>query len=279
MKTSKYINDTISRLVKRYGKASDEDLVRDLIAGLNSGESLFYLLYGRYIRLLASIFLRLSKNAEYFSDLMAELELHLLNNNCYALRNFRGDASFSSWLSVTAHNLFVDKLPQIENLYTDELIEVDSTNEWINISTNADSFDELRQALLRLPSADQRIVIMKELEGYTPEEIAEILSQIRRSSQQENVSVNIANVYKIKQRARAKLEQIIKVQFRALYSADQSDASYVKEDDILYRIVDEDETRLAKERQIEGYDFHDINNRYYIFLAEIDWKASIDMIR
>jgi len=231
--------------------------VQSLVSGLDRGESLFYLLYGRYMRLLSAIFLRMSRDAECFADLMAELELHLLADRCAALKKYNGRSAFSTWLSATAHNLFADKLPKIENLYAGDPQEVERADVRVEAGTKADTFDELRQALRMLPATEQRIVIMKELEGYSAAEIAHILTLRRQKEQPDKAkAVSVDNVYKIKQRAMEALAHILKVRFEPL-----APVPYSKGDGTRFRI-----------EEGEGY-FCPIDKRYRLFLLAIDPRS------
>lgn len=220
MMINQYIEDTVNRLATKYGHLSDDEITKILVEESDVGELLFYLLYGRYRKLLMSIFLRLSDNTDYFADLMSELELHLLVNNCAKLKQFHGKSTFSTWLTTTAHNLFLNKLPEVENLYADKILQAgQSVPDTLYLVNQPDALDTIRRVLTYLPLIEQRIVIIKELEGYNATEIAEILTLRRNEglhqSKAKSIKVSIDNVYKIRQRAVKKLARLLQIEEKA----------------------------------------------------------------
>jgi RNA polymerase sigma factor (sigma-70 family) len=250
---NRYIQESITRLDLLYGNLDDEEIKEIIVEGDDVGNLLFYLLYGRYNGLLRSVFLRLSKKIYCFPDAMAELEIHLLANDCASLKKFRGESKFSTWLTTTAHNLFLNKLPHIENLYADVQTKVEpSTPEPFYAGYCTDTLEELYQALSYLPVIEQRIVILKELEGYKPNEIAQLLTHYRRENyiktKAKSHEVSVSNVYKIKQRAIEGLAKILDI-----VTVPPKGNVNTRDNDILYREIDEEIVPILKVSGRLGY--------------------------
>lgn len=220
---------------------SDDELVGE-ISSHGCGEMVYFLIYGRYRSYLESIFHRLSSISECFPDLLADLELHLLDNHCDVIRRFQGKSSFKTWLTAVAHNLFVNKLHQAESIYCEKEDLTDkSTSFAMTAGNDIDTLVTFRQALLCLPSVEQRIVLMKEAEGYNADEIAHILTEHRNTSdlqpRQKTKYVSVDNVYKIRQRAIGHLAEIVKEE-RAKLQELEGDIRY--RTGKLYRTSDDD---------------------------------------
>lgn len=220
------IIEKVHALSNRYGEMSDEELLSIILSGSDRGEAVFYLLYGRYFTFFENLRYRLCASKECLPDLMAELELHLLDHNCKAFHSFHGESSFKSWLITVAHNLFINKLPKIESLYS----EKEELNErWMPESIIAykdiDTITTFRQALCNLPSVEQRIVLMKEVEGYNAKEIADMLTARRAKDddnpRQKSAEVSVDNVYKIRQRAVASLKDLLRKEHQRIAEEEQ----------------------------------------------------------
>lgn len=233
---NRLIKEEIDRLSYRYKGRSDEDLLSEINDNRDCGDVVFYLLYGKYIACFETIFRNLHVDANYFPDLMAELELSLLTANCKALRSFRGESSLKTWLITVAHNLFANSLAKIAKLYWVDT-EMTERNIPTSISgqTDIETWLTYRQVICLLPSVEQRIVLMREIEGYNATEIADMLTQRRNeqalSTHQRVKEVNVNNVYKMRQRAIAYLRNLMK---------NERDRIAEMESNILFRIGDDE---------------------------------------
>lgn len=209
---NKCVTQKVYSLTLRYGNSDDEKLVEEIKSHHDAGEIIFYLLYGRYFASLQNTFHRLSKQEDCFPDLMAELELHLLKHNCRALRSFQKKSTLKTWLIRVAHNLFINYLPKVESNYCYYCnLEEQTVPEAIKTGTDDATLLSFRQAISLLPSEEQRIVLIKEAEGYNSREIADILTTRRKAQTPElkDKSVSIDNVYKMRQRAIAYLKELM----------------------------------------------------------------------
>lgn len=272
---NKHIQESIEHLSYRYDGFSDETLIEDLISYKCDTDVVFYLLYGRYESYLERIFSRLSSNSDLFPDLMAELLLHLLDKHCAAIRQFAGKSSFKTWLSSVAHNLFVNKLSQIENFYA----EASNTIERVapltmTAVTDTEVYVSFRQFIACLSSVEQRIVLLKEIEGYNAAEIAQMLTNRRKTtileSRKKSEDVSVDNVYKIRQRAIARLAEILKAE-KAKH-AHLYDDKYAQSDK-LYRESEDNKTCNDAVAKYTPYMPHIIANIWMI-KADVEFKAN-----
>lgn len=107
-----------------------------------------------------------------------------------SLGSFRGDCKFSTWIYRVAQNVVKDFLRSKGNkLKTVSVYETDSDGEEhqleiVDESTAADpiaSFEKkecatlVREAISRLSEEQRTVIVLRDMEGYTYEEIAEML--------------------------------------------------------------------------------------------------------
>jgi len=235
---NKQIEHDIELLSAKYGDMDDDTLVYK-VSEHGRGEMVYYLLYGRYRTYLESIFHRLSNINECFPDLLADLLLHLIDNRCSAIRSFESKSSFKTWLSSVARNFFINKLHQVESIYNENECSTNNNEPFaLTGDTDIETLSTFRQVLSTLPSIEQRIVLMKEVEGYNAAEIAHILTGFRKHAElqplQRSETVTVGNVYKIRQRAVDYLASI----FQKEKNRNQKDNDNLRfrEDDLLFRI-------------------------------------------
>lgn len=107
-----------------------------------------------------------------------------------SLGSFRGDCKFSTWIYRVTQNVVKDFLRSKENkLKTVSVYETDPDGEEhqleiVDESTAADpiaSFEKkeraalVREAISRLSEEQRAVIVLRDMEGYTYEEIAEML--------------------------------------------------------------------------------------------------------
>lgn len=88
-----------------------------------------------------------------------------------ACDDFRGDASFSSWIRRIAYNSFVNSRRTVRVLEPIEAAERVSSPEK---SDDSFRYQELYSALARLTARERSSIVLFYLEGYSVREIAEI---------------------------------------------------------------------------------------------------------
>jgi RNA polymerase sigma factor (sigma-70 family) len=204
-----------SMLIKEnYISLTDLELVSCIITDGNE-EAFIYLLYQKSYARLTSIVWNTYGDTFFLNDLMNELYIHLKKNNWKALRTYEGKAQLTTWIYRVASNLFHEKQKLLidfsEKTVTLEKGILPPENETLS-PEQLDRLVELYDAIARLANDDYKFVLLKELEGYHPDEIAEQLTNVRIEENRltDNKSVTVANVYNIKKRAINKVALMIK---------------------------------------------------------------------
>ena len=145
---------------------------RELIACIIAGDqNAFAILVNRYQRLVISIVYRMTGQPQLAEDLAQEAFIKAWVN----LPRFRGESSFRSWLGRIATNLTIDHLRKAKP-------EVELTEQW---STREDSpqasalklelRQQVRDAVLEIPVQSRAALVLREYEGLSYKEIAEVL--------------------------------------------------------------------------------------------------------
>lgn len=161
------------------GRAEDDE--QDLIRRARRGDrEAFGVLVQRYQQRVVGVARALVHNPDDAVELGQETFIRAFQN----LRSFEGRSSFSTWLYRIASNLAIDWRRR-ENRYVIARGE-EAENELRKIpSGQGDSFaavarDELsrkvRDALKELTAEHRQVILLREMEGLSYEEISEILS-------------------------------------------------------------------------------------------------------
>lgn len=168
-----------------YQEYDDHKLI-DLVFSGND-EAMLFLLFKRYLPLLKKLCRRHYGDLFYLEQLQVNLLIHLKSNDWHAIRNFGWRSGFGTWLGTVADNLFIKKMP--------ELIGIDKFP--VSIGNDGDEGEidipapelphendihmiMLIEAIQRLEDRDQRFILLREFDGYSPKEIAVQLENYRR---------------------------------------------------------------------------------------------------
>lgn len=163
---------------------SDETLIKRI---LNGDALAFEQLVGRYEQKVFNIAFRMSGDREDALDLSQESFIRAYR----ALNRFQGQSAFSTWLFRIVTNTCIDALRKRKRqpvvvLSTDSSIETDDGEYQIEFPAPSDQNPEelvlgtelreqLQYALSRLSEEHRLALVLRDVEGYTYEEIAEIL--------------------------------------------------------------------------------------------------------
>lgn len=207
-----------------YDSLSERDLIDAILSG--NEEAAIYLIYNRYYRDLRYLCFDIYGSHSYIDELCQEVYIHLKgkNGDWHPLTTWSGISTFRTWLNRTARNLFLQKRASLigfrENkLYSDEEDDVDPVE---NVAADQPILEEnlqkvlLLEAINKLENPDQRFVILKELQGYSHEEIAAILNLVRRAENRiklnkegKEIWADARAVDVLKQRAVAQLKETL----------------------------------------------------------------------
>lgn len=151
---------------------SEETLIRRAV---RNDYRAYEQLYTLHVGSVFALCLRLGGDREMAEDLTQEAFVQAWRK----LAGFRGDSAFGSWLYRIATNITLSYLrkqrPFRDNLDIDEMPE----------ACHADNTDEqlgLEAAIHRLPDGARAVFVLYCLEGYTHEEIAQMLKIATGSS-------------------------------------------------------------------------------------------------
>lgn len=161
---------------------------KDLIARCMQGESAaFGLLVEKYQQRIYNIAFRMTNNHDDALDLSQESFLRIFR----ALGSYKGESSFSTWVHRVASNVCLDELRKKKRqplvaLSTDALVSGDEGEYPIEVAASETDSPEqqlLRQetrreiahALAKLSPEHRLVLVLRDIEGYSYDEIAEML--------------------------------------------------------------------------------------------------------
>ena len=170
---------------KSYNDMSDREIVACIIEG--NEEAMLYLLYDRYEADLKFFAWKYYNSLAYLEDLINYLYIQLKGKNAdwQPLKSFQWKSKFRTWFCSVASHLFLEK--------REELIGLGGSEDSIMLNDGDKPFPEpklepvnqklvmLLEAINRLNNDDYRFILVKELEGYNHQEIAEMLEAKRKA--------------------------------------------------------------------------------------------------
>jgi RNA polymerase sigma-70 factor (ECF subfamily) len=156
-------------------------IIRDVLAGdANAFESIVR----EYERNVYNIALRMSGDREDALDISQESFLKAY----HSLRSFRGESKFSVWLYRIVSNTCLDFLRERKRRAELPLVREDDEGESEDTQICDESLspetlferkltrEAVRRGLLSLPEDQRKILLLREIQGFSYEEIGEILS-------------------------------------------------------------------------------------------------------
>lgn len=207
-----------------YDSLSERDLIEAILSG--NEEAATYLIYNRYYKDLRYLCFDYCGSHEYIDDVCHEVYLLLKgkNGDWHPLSTWTGLATFRTWFNKTVQHYLLNNRDYLiglreKKLYSEKEDDVDPVE---NVEAHNTSIEEnmqkvlLLEAINKLKNQDQKLVILKELQGYSHEEIAAILNQVRRTENRikkdmngNEIMVDAAAVDVLKQRAVAQLKETL----------------------------------------------------------------------
>ena len=156
---------------------TDEELVASSLAG---DPSAFDLLVLRWDRKIQGAIYRIMGSEEDARDLCQEAFLKAYRG----LGGFKGEARFSSWLYQISLNLCRDRMRRRRGRVMVSLDALDGDAQGAILRDEASTHDlveardlqqRVRSAVMALPDDQREVIVLKEYEGLTFQEIAEVL--------------------------------------------------------------------------------------------------------
>jgi len=153
-----------------------KNIHEDLIRGcqVNDRKSQFQI-YKLYYKAMFNTAIRIVNDSAQAEDIMQEAFLEAFRQ----IDNYRGDASFGTWLKKIVINKSIDEIRKAKDVISIDEADVevaDMNNEEENyIQVLSTRVEEIRKAIHALPDSYRIILTLYLLEGYDHEEIAQIL--------------------------------------------------------------------------------------------------------
>lgn len=212
---------------RNYSTLSDEALLEMITRAPHCEEAAAYLLYERYRPLLMKCYGRVfGADPQWLDDCLGDLFCFLrgVDGQWGKLAGFEWRCRFSSWLIRAASRRFLEMKPYLigklnfrlsisDDVEPDELTEVpDAEREFARREREV----LMQEAVGLLRDADQRFVVVKRLQGFNSQEIAEQMTEaweqsgtVRVDSHGRRVTPTAAYIDVRMQRAKAALKLII----------------------------------------------------------------------
>jgi len=154
------------------GGVSDEQLMIRVAAG--DMEALG-ILFERYKQPLYGFLYRLVHDVAWAEDLTLDVFLRVFDRR----RTYKQGFKFSTWLFTIAHNLAADGMRKSMR----SELPVDCPEEYamppaghpLDIAERIELTDTVRQAVMALPEDQRLVILLREYEGFSYREIAEVL--------------------------------------------------------------------------------------------------------
>ena len=153
---------------------------RSLIERASGGDpEAFNRLMERHERRMYAVALRMCANREDAQDCLQEAMLRVYRS----IGGFKGEASFSTWVYRITMNTCLDELRRRKNKQSsslDDLLDegwapADDRSSPEKHAVRAETARALRQTIQELPEDMRAAVVLRDIQGYTYEEIAGIL--------------------------------------------------------------------------------------------------------
>lgn len=207
-------------------KDLDDRQIINLVLSNGNEEAMLFLIFERYLPLLKKLCTRYYGDLYYLEQLQVELLILLKANDWHPVRGFGWRSSFGTWLGTVAGNLFIKKMPELIGI--DKFpasIGENGENGEVNIPEPEPPHENdmhmtlLIEAIQQLEDKDQRFILLREFDGYTPKEIARQLEAYRRkenrlktkkvNGQIEEIIPSAEYVHMLKGRAKDNIRVII----------------------------------------------------------------------
>lgn len=199
----------------------DKKLVSLILDG--NEEAGIHLVYVKYDKDIDYHILRYYDNLWYKDDLTNYLYLQVkgAKGDWTPLRSFQWKCSLRTWFSSVASHLFLEKKKELIGL-GDVSTSIDTpegetfAKRIVQDENKNAKLVMLMEAINRLDNEDYRFILIKDLEGYSAKEIAQLLGQkrieenrLKKRSDGSSINPTAGYVYMIKNRALKEVKVIV----------------------------------------------------------------------
>ena len=206
---------------EHYRDLNDRQLIERITTPPHEEEAAVYLIYEKYSPKFRKLCRQIYGDMEWYEDCLADLYDYLrgTDEHWYKLTTFQFKSQFSTWISTIAFRRFVELKPRFLGLSSDS-VPVEQTH----LPSPTDNDYEIRErrvmlldAISRLENGDYKFVILKTLEGYSSEEIAQLLELrwrkhlvVKFNKSNEQIFPTAAYIDVLRQRAKQELKTTLK---------------------------------------------------------------------
>jgi RNA polymerase sigma-70 factor (ECF subfamily) len=140
-----------------------------LIAACKANDRLAQqLLYKRYANAMFTISYRITKDKELAADVLQEAFVRVF----HYIYTFRGESTLGAWIKTIVVRSALALLKKEKKELSFDLSEVDESHTHLHFSHD---IDYLEKAILSLPSGYRTVFLLIEVEGYTHQDVADLL--------------------------------------------------------------------------------------------------------
>lgn len=140
-----------------------------LIAACKANDRLAQqLLYNRYANAMFTISYRITKDRELASDAMQDAFVRVFNY----IHAFRAESTLGAWIRTIVVRSALAILKKEKKGLSFDLSEVDESSSMLNLSHD---IEYLEKAIFSLPSGYRTVFLLIEVEGYTHQDVADLL--------------------------------------------------------------------------------------------------------
>jgi DNA-directed RNA polymerase specialized sigma24 family protein len=104
-----YTKEERQRLISKYGEIKDKELLARMFDGRDDSLALYYLLKVKYIALLRFLLYTYNEYDGEEHDFIQDMYILLSESDYHALRTYREEAKFSTWLYLVASRFLYKK--------------------------------------------------------------------------------------------------------------------------------------------------------------------------
>jgi RNA polymerase sigma-70 factor (ECF subfamily) len=140
-----------------------------LIAACKANDRLAQqLLYNRYANAMFTISYRITKDKELAADVLQEAFVRVF----HYIYTFRGESTLGAWIKTIVVRSALAILKKEKKELSYDIGEVDESTANLHFSHD---IDYLEKAILSLPSGYRTVFLLIEVEGYTHQDVADLL--------------------------------------------------------------------------------------------------------
>lgn len=173
----------MSKRYIKYSLLSDKEIVDQILSG--NEEAMMYLLFDRLAKDIHFFAYKIFGTLDFIDDLTTDLYLYLKGTNLdwELLKSFQFKSSLRTWMSSIISRFFIKM--RKEMLATEVLESTIDTAITIYLDDQTQITRDSRLAIVleainQMKNEEQRLILIKELEGYNHTEIAQMIAEKRK---------------------------------------------------------------------------------------------------